>query len=371
MQLTDIKSSRGNGPLTKYFFAGTHRAADPSRLLEHLSADLSSFGISRVARLTGLDRLGVEVFAAARPNSRGLSLSQGKGSSKEAAKLSAIMEAIELFHAERFIGNVFRAEYPDVRSRFPKNHVSRPNEDKDLHREIDWTFAVDVRTSQKTVVPYDYVHSNFLMHGRLNRLSKDVSTDGLASGGNLFEAINHGLLELIERIDTECFANSFTTSGALNLKESQWPEICALVQRANKVGLVFSVWNTTGPTEIPSFVACIADHKDRSTPPGYGAGCHLSPRVAIIRAIHEAVQSRLTRISGVRDDLCDELYAASERLRARHYLEWFRKGAALNRQTQRKGARWRTCPSLGGRLAAFDYPSVGGLIIWRRSRMAP
>ena len=45
--------------------------------------------------MTGLDIIGIPVWFAARPNSRGLSVSQGKGLVAEQARLSAIMEAIE------------------------------------------------------------------------------------------------------------------------------------------------------------------------------------------------------------------------------------------------------------------------------------
>jgi ribosomal protein S12 methylthiotransferase accessory factor len=40
-----------------------------------------------------------------------------------------------------------------------------------------------------------------------------------------------------------------------------------------------------------------------------GYGCHLAPGVALLRALTEAVQSRLTMISGSRDDLFYRDYA--------------------------------------------------------------
>ena len=57
-------------------------------------------GITRVAVLTGLDVIGIPVAAAVRPNSRSVAVHQGKGVTLDAAKASAVMEAVECFHAE-------------------------------------------------------------------------------------------------------------------------------------------------------------------------------------------------------------------------------------------------------------------------------
>ncbi len=62
---------------------------------------LAQVGITRVAELTGLDVLGVPVFTAVRPNAPMLAIAQGKGLTPLAAKLSAMMEAVEHHHAEQ------------------------------------------------------------------------------------------------------------------------------------------------------------------------------------------------------------------------------------------------------------------------------
>src|SRR5690606_17586632 len=77
-------------PGPKFFRDGR---ADPAFLAE--------FGITRVGDLTGLDRVGIPVWFAARPNSRGLSVSQGNGMTHEQARISAVMEGIEGAIAEQ------------------------------------------------------------------------------------------------------------------------------------------------------------------------------------------------------------------------------------------------------------------------------
>src|SRR5918994_7932914 len=87
----------------KRLFAGSHRTRVPVETLEQLLPIKHRFGITRVANVTGLDRIGLPVVLATRPNSRSVAVSQGKGTSLEAAKASAVMEAIELWHAENFL----------------------------------------------------------------------------------------------------------------------------------------------------------------------------------------------------------------------------------------------------------------------------
>ena len=80
---------------------GSHRAVPPAETVARLRPLLPLMGITRLADVTGLDRIGVPVFQAIRPLSRSVSVSQGKGLSPDAARASALMEAVETWHAER------------------------------------------------------------------------------------------------------------------------------------------------------------------------------------------------------------------------------------------------------------------------------
>ena len=55
------------------------RAVPPADTVARVRPHLQRMGITRLADLTGLDRIGVPVFAAVRPNSRSVATSQGKG----------------------------------------------------------------------------------------------------------------------------------------------------------------------------------------------------------------------------------------------------------------------------------------------------
>jgi ribosomal protein S12 methylthiotransferase accessory factor YcaO len=83
----------------KAYRRGTHRTVDPAVTLARVQPYLARMGITRIANVTGLDRIGVPVVMVCRPNSRSLAVAQGKGLTLDAAKASGVMEAIELYHA--------------------------------------------------------------------------------------------------------------------------------------------------------------------------------------------------------------------------------------------------------------------------------
>jgi YcaO-like protein with predicted kinase domain len=62
------------------------RAVPPAETVARVRPHMAAMGITRLADLTGLDRIGVPVFAAIRPNSRSVATSQGKGLTKDAAR---------------------------------------------------------------------------------------------------------------------------------------------------------------------------------------------------------------------------------------------------------------------------------------------
>src|SRR5690606_30183412 len=78
---------------------GTHRAATLDETWRRFAPAARRAGITRIAELTGLDTLGIPVFAAIRPMGKSLSTQQGKGLTAEAARISALMESLETFSA--------------------------------------------------------------------------------------------------------------------------------------------------------------------------------------------------------------------------------------------------------------------------------
>src|ERR1700748_1478781 len=107
-----MSDAESDGP--KRFRAGTHRTQDPEATLARVMPLAARMGITRVAVLTGLDVIGIPVVAAYRPNSRSVAVHQGKGTTLVAAKASAVMEAVESYHAENIEADVRLASYREL-----------------------------------------------------------------------------------------------------------------------------------------------------------------------------------------------------------------------------------------------------------------
>jgi len=100
---------------TKEFVLGTQRAMPPEETLARIRPHFFEVGITRLADITGLDRLGVPIWCSIRPDSSTLAVDSGKGATPVAAATSAAMEALE-----RSVAEVFR----DVEVRAPYGHVA-------------------------------------------------------------------------------------------------------------------------------------------------------------------------------------------------------------------------------------------------------
>src|SRR3974377_1951248 len=84
------------------YFGCTHRAITPKKTIKNVEGKLRLAGVTRIAEITHLDRLGVPVYSAIRPGAAegAVSIYAGKGATKSQAKASAMMEAFERYSAE-------------------------------------------------------------------------------------------------------------------------------------------------------------------------------------------------------------------------------------------------------------------------------
>ena len=80
---------------SKIYFRGTERTETPARTLERVQGILPAMGITGIANVTGLDKIGIPVVMTCRPNSRSLSVFQGKGVDLDAARACGVMEACD------------------------------------------------------------------------------------------------------------------------------------------------------------------------------------------------------------------------------------------------------------------------------------
>ena len=155
-------------------------------------------GITRLGNITGLDRIGIPVAVAVRPNSRSVSVSQGKGLDLPQAMASALMEATEGFHAEE----IGQGGAPPIASLPPSRAVVDPDclcttgRPFDPDAAIAWIEGYDLLRREPCWVPAEIVHTDYTrpLDGYFL-----AGSNGLASGNHLVEAISAALYELVER----------------------------------------------------------------------------------------------------------------------------------------------------------------------------
>lgn len=301
----------------RYTF-GTHRARTPEATLALLPAAMATVGVTRVADVTGLDRLGIPVYQAIRPLSRSLSVSQGKGLTRAAAKVSAVMESVELWHAETAEPAATAATVREMQLRLPYAVDSLALRERTFFHPgltLEWIEARGVISGRPTFVPRDLAIRDRRVKRRFSPPVFHASSNGLSSGNTLAEALVHGLCELIERDSTER-ARVQRVARARPLDRASigfepwisFSDVCA------REGVLAEVFNLTGPTGVPVFYVSLWS----SDLPVYfmGWGCHMSKDIALARAFTEAAQSRLTVIAGARDDLEASYHWTINRTRA-------------------------------------------------------
>ncbi|MBG0566021.1 YcaO-like family protein [Actinoplanes sp. NEAU-A11] len=349
-------------PVEKRYYAGTHRTRSPAETLAVVQPLLAGCGITRVADITGLDRIGIPVFMAIRPNSRSLAASQGKGLDRLAAKASAVMEAIELYQAEHVARPIRLQSHAELSRSLPvadpaalpgiRGSLFRP------HWPIPWIEGVELGSGDPLWVPYELVHADTTVPPMPGSGCFDRGTNGLASGNTLAEAVLHGLCEVIERDALALWEHQpedVRDRRRLALDAVGAAAVTGLVRKFAEAGVHAVVWDVTSDVGVAAYRTVIFD---ATTDPllnpvgaAFGAGCHPDPVVALVRSLTEAAQSRLTAIAGSRDDLKAGYYGPEQAARA---LERYRRLA----DAAPPGARFEEAESLATPTAEGDVAVV-------------
>lgn len=297
----------------KAYLAGTHRSCDPRQTVENYRRFMPMMGITRLANVTGLDRIGLPVCIAVRPNSRALATSQGKGETLDAARASALMESIETWHAERIEAPLCYDSWASLGRRARVADVNRLAVRADstfcIDRPLHWIEGEDLMSGQRTWLPFDTVALNFVRQPG-HKATFLESSNGLASGNRPVEALIHALCEVIERDAVslwEAVPPARRRERQLDLASVTDPALAAVIASMAAKGVVLAAWDITSDIGVPTYTcSCVEDPESPHWRPvaiGAGHGTHLVPEIALSRAIHEALQSRLTTITGSRDDL--------------------------------------------------------------------
>lgn len=274
----------------------------------------AELGITRLARHTGLDRIGIPVYAAIRPNSATLASHQGKGVDDVSAQISAVMEAAEYAIAEapetpqRTLSMAEAGaaghEMLDVSHLLPRGTVVEET------RPIRWVEGFALETGTPVLVPYDAV---VLGSPPRDLPGLSQSTNGIAAGTRFSGALLHALSEVIER-DAVCLwgfkADEAARATAISPADFDDAQVDALTYRIAEAGYRLRLFDQTSNIGAPAIYAVLSpdDGADKHFDAATGASCHPVAAVAARRAIVEAAQTRITNIAGARDDIVENEY---------------------------------------------------------------
>lgn len=351
----------------KQYRAGTHRMISPEETSRRVRPLMAVMGITRIANITGLDRLGIPVVTVCRPNARSLAVSQGKGLDLTSARVSGLMEAVETYHAEHITLPLTLASYNELRFSHPLVDVTRlPRVSVGSfhpHARLLWIEGRELRGNTPVWLPYELVHTDYTVPLPSGSGSFFMSSNGLASGNHLLEAISHGICEVVERDATTLWhlrGAEARRRTRLELDSVDDPGCRQVLEKFERAGVDVAVWETTSDVGLSAFLCMTAERSPephRPLFPTTGAGCHPARQVALLRALTEAAQVRATLISGSRDDL----------------------GVARYYETLRDPALWRRVQKLmrsGERVRRFhDVPTFEGSsfdedVAWELERLA-
>ena len=266
-------------------------------------------GITRLADLTGLDCLGVRVFQAVRPWGRSLSVHQGKGFTQTSAMIGALMEAIESDRAETYEGDRRLCAFADIDpiERAPMlldfAHDRRALVDESA--PVAWVATRRPGDGRPLWAPFDAVSADY---SRPADAWVDRSSNGL---GARFDDESAGLKAIVEVIERD--ADLAWRGASLRIRSQTQVDETSIsgdwfqdfLDRARSRGVVVSVHRI--PAIIPLMVFVCELFESGAGPVARrrasGTGCGFTAEMALSAAVLEAAQSRLTAISGARDDL--------------------------------------------------------------------
>ncbi len=270
------------------------------------------YGITRLADTTYLDRTGIPTYSALVPQSPDLlGVYNGKGTTRDGAMASAVMEA-----TERQIGAA--VPLPKFTESLRVVGMRIDLEACGLRDDAAGTDAVcvlgtELLSGDAIAVPLAMVQCPWFGA----KLFDVTSTNGLASGNNRTEALYHALCELIERhawtmyhVRCSLLPRFYLGPDACDVAlareialETGDKRVDRLVADIRAAGLLVRALVLQEPPLPVTIIASITEPAQDPPMAHMGLGCALSPAHALTRALTEAVQSRVVDIQAAREDI--------------------------------------------------------------------
>jgi ribosomal protein S12 methylthiotransferase accessory factor len=317
----------------KFAGIGVVRTVSPRTTIRRVGPLMERIGVTRIGEVTHLDRNGLANFIAVRPRDlgRGISYYNGKGATRTQARASALMEAIERFSGEScdlpVVVSSFERLRRDATAIDPADLLAPMVREYSPSLPLEWVCGYDLLGAcpiyvplNSVVCPYRPERAPALFH---------ASSNGLASGNTLEEALCHALCEVNERDATSLYdatsrlrpevSAAYSRLGlaatpsseplrphAMIEHEELPPRATRLLRRLKDAGLLVYLRDITSDTGVATIGCVVAERKNNGVHLAHGGfGSHPDARVALTRALTEAAQSRVGFIQGGREDLAD------------------------------------------------------------------
>jgi ribosomal protein S12 methylthiotransferase accessory factor len=363
--------------------------------------------VTRVARLTGLDRTGVPVAAAIRPAGHVLQVSNGKGETFGRAVAGALLEAAELWAAERpavAAWGAARDLEASARLLAPADLGDAGSGSREVR--LAWSAARDLQSAEPVLVPAHAVHCPPPGAAWLGPALLPWTSNGMGAHPEAPAALLHALLEAIERDRlARALPDGFTEREVArrlvdprSLPDAA-PRTARWVERIERRGFrayLFDLSALRGDAEsvdsappdgrrrargegprrrsgarpgtsrwraldlgLPCAAAVLVDAQGGAVPIAAGYACRLSRDAALLAALLEAAQTRLTEIHGAREDV-----AHGGREAAAPLAGWCAATRPIRRGARMPDVRART-PAAGVRqvLARMRRARLGGAVV--------
>jgi ribosomal protein S12 methylthiotransferase accessory factor len=308
--------------ITKHRADGAHRACTPEQTLERMRPHFHAAGITRLAEITGLDRIGICVAQCIRPDAIVLAVDSGKGATPAAAKCSAMMEGFERHvgetsHVPHFTATASSlGQSAETRLPLLNGAAFNPN------IPIRWGVAQGIKSGAAKHLPLAAIHltARGPADEPLAASMFSCTSNGLSAGNTYAEAICGGLYEVIERDQVAIGMENPKPVPRVDLDTITDSTLSGIVRRLRQADLMPVLFDCTSDIGVPTYTAYIYDTEERGVGFYRGYAAHLDPAVAQCRALCEAIQGRLVYIAGSRDDILHERYQATKDSDTAHNL---------------------------------------------------
>src|SRR5918992_1251010 len=124
-----------------------------------------------------------------------------------------------------------------------------------------WRPAYDLMVDQPKWVPWEAVSCDF-SSALVQHATFTQTTNGLASGNHVLEAILHGLCEVIERDAITlhyCLDRTQQAERRIDLDTVQDRRCVQVLRTLDKAGIVVTVWDCTSDIGVPVLAASLLD----------------------------------------------------------------------------------------------------------------